>query len=239
MIFRRGFDSSKTIVIFGSIRSGSTWLAEIISSLDGYLQIFEPLYLDYVRDVKKYIPERNKYIPADEEWPVGLLVFNKIISGKMINTWTMSLAPLMRIFTAKRLVVKFVRGNLLLEWFTKNVTVLPSVLVIRHPCAIIASQINKRWPSGKNLLLSNFYFDKYLEIRENCLHLSKPEVLAALVWCLRYFAPLTARKPYPFILEVTKILFEMENRSCSNFLMPGKYQSIKKYSPNCLSPVIP
>jgi hypothetical protein len=200
MIYRRGFDSSKTLVIFGSIRSGSTWLAEIISSLDGCLQIFEPLHPDYVQEIKKQIPERNKYVPADEDWPAGLSIFNKIVSGKIVNAWTLSQAPLLKVFTAKRLVVKLVRGNLLLEWFANNVATPPPVLVIRHPCAIIASQINKKWPPGKNLLLNNAYFDKYPEIREKCRHLSEPEELAALAWCLRYHAPLTAKKPYPFIL---------------------------------------
>jgi len=200
MMYHRGFDSSKTIVIFGSIRSGSTWLAEIISSMDGCLQIFEPLHPDYVQEVKQHIPQRNRYVPADQDWPAGVSIFNRIVSGKIINTWTMSQAPLLKIFTAKRLVVKFVRGNLLLEWFAKNVAVLPPVLVIRHPCAIIASQINKKWPPGKKLLLNNAYLDRYPEIRENCGYLSKPEELAALAWCLRYHAPLTANKPYPFIL---------------------------------------
>jgi len=200
LIYRRGFDSSKTLVIFGSIRSGSTWLAEIISSLDDHLQIFEPLHPDYVPCAKKHMPEQNKYVPVDEAWPAGVSVFNKILSGRVINAWIMSQASLLKVLTAKRLVVKIVRGNLLLEWFANNVAVLPPALVIRHPCAVIASHINKGWPPGKNILLNNPYLDRHPEIRKNCKHLSQPEELAALAWCLRYHAPLMAKKPYPFVL---------------------------------------
>jgi len=197
---RRGFDRRRTIVIFGSIRSGSTWLAEIISSLDGHLQIFEPLHYKYVPYVKKHISEWDKFVAKDEEWPEGVSIFNEILSGRVINAWIMSQATLMKVLTAKRLVVKIVRGNLLLEWFTNNIAIMTPVLVMRHPCAVIASQINKGWPLGKNVLLGNSYFDLHPEIRKSCSHLSKPEELAALAWCLRYHAPLMVKKPYPFVL---------------------------------------
>ena len=160
-------------MIFGSIRSGSTWLAEILSSPAGHVQIFEPLHPEYVAEVKKYVPEWNQYVPEHQEWPEGKIFFNKIVSGKVINPWIMSQANLLKIINAKRIVVKIVRGNLLLEWFSNNVTSLKPLLVIRHPCAIIASQLNKAWPPGE---------------------------LAALAWCHRYHGPLMATKPYSFVL---------------------------------------
>ncbi len=197
---KKGFDGSDTIVIFGSIRSGSTWLAEILSSLDGHLQIFEPLHPGYVSEVKKYVPEWNQYVPADKEWPNGISFFNDILSGKIVNPWTMSQATPRKIIRAKRLVVKMVRGNLLLEWVAKNVSSLIPLLVIRHPCAIIASQLNKGWPPGKDLILSHEYYKVYPKIKAACMSLSQPEEIAALAWCHRYHAPLMSKKPYPFIL---------------------------------------
>jgi hypothetical protein len=200
IIHHNGFDPKQTILIFGSIRSGSTWLAEVLSSIDGHLQVFEPLHPDYVPDIKKMINNRNPYIPADQNWPKGYEIFTKIISGKLINSWTMSQSSLKEVLNAKRLVVKFVRGNLLLEWLCTNMDVKTPVLVIRHPCAIIASQINKGWPPDKRILLDNPYLDQYPKIRSDCECLSKPEELAALAWCLRYHAPLMSSKPYPFII---------------------------------------
>ncbi len=200
LVHHKGFDSKQTIMVFGSIRSGSTWLAEVLSSLDGHLQIFEPLHLDYVPEARRVLKKRNPYMPSNEKWQAGLELFKKILSGKLINSWIMSQASLGDVLRAKRLVVKFVRGNLLLEWMAVNMDVLTPVLVIRHPCAIIASQISKGWPDGKRLLLDNSYLDRIPEIRSECEHLSKPEELAALAWCLRYHAPLMSCKPYPFIL---------------------------------------
>ncbi len=55
LLDRRSFNSENAIVIFGSIRSGSTWLAEFLSSLDGYRQKFEPLHPIHVPQVKQYV----------------------------------------------------------------------------------------------------------------------------------------------------------------------------------------
>ena len=196
-----GFDLRKTIVVFGSIRSGSTWLAEVLSSQEGHLQIFEPLHPDYVPEAKKSLPDqRPPYVSAKQEWPAGIKLFERILSGKVINSWIMSQASLNKILTAKRLVVKFVRGNLLLEWIITNMDILTPILVIRHPCAIVASHLSKGWPPGKRRLLDNPYLNGYPDIKKQCEDLSEPEELAALAWCLRYHAPLMVAKPYPFIL---------------------------------------
>ena len=108
--------------------------------------------------------------------------------------------PLNKIYNAKRIVVKVVRANLLLNWFANNLNVLPPALVIRHPCAIIASQMNKGWPPAKKLLLNNSYLDNYPEIKVQCEQLSHPEEFRALAWCLRYHAPLSAKRPHRFLL---------------------------------------
>ena len=200
IIHRNGFDPKSTITIFGTTRSGSTWLAEVLSSVDGHLQVFEPLHPDYVPEVKRVFKERNPYIPANQDNAECRALFNKILSGRLSNIWTMSHASLGEVIKARRLVVKFVRGNLLLEWLTNNMDVVTPVLVIRHPCAVIASQINKGWPPGKRILLNNLYLDQYPEIKRECERLSEPEELAALAWCLLYHAPLMSRKPYPFVL---------------------------------------
>jgi len=200
LFHHRGFDVSNALLIFGSTRSGSTWLAEIISSVPGNTQVFEPLNIKYVNQAKKVGIDRNTYLKHDADWPEGKQFFKRILSGKLINPWLASQIPVNRVFSTRRLVVKFVRANLLLRWICENLPVLPPAMVIRHPCAVVSSQLRKGWKPSKKILLSNSYFDEYPEIREDCLNLRKPEELYALAWCLRYHAPLCIPKPYPFIL---------------------------------------
>lgn len=197
---RGGFDMNETMVIFGTTRSGSTWLAEIVSSVSGHCQIFEPLNRQYVKQAKKANIEQNHYILPDSEWRSIRRFFESIFSGKLMNAWLASQIPIKRVMQTRRLVVKIVRGNLLMGWICQNLPILPPALIIRHPCAVISSQLNKGWEDSLWFSLNNPYFFLYPDIREKCKQLSKPEELAALAWCIRYHAPLSLEKPYPYTL---------------------------------------
>jgi hypothetical protein len=200
LLYSGGFDPSKTLVILGSTRSGSTWLAELISSVDGVSQLFEPLNTTYVKQAGSAGITRNPFIKPDEPWETGVSFFNMVLSGRIINPWLASQISFAEALSTKRLVVKFVRANLLVGWMCKNLPILPPAMVIRHPCAVISSQIHKGWTPSLKVLLSNSYFDDYPEIRKQCERLKKPEELSALAWCLKYHCPLSLPKPYPFIL---------------------------------------
>ena len=78
---RGGFDPAKTIVVLGSTRSGSTWLAELISSVAGHIQIFEPMNTDYIRSARRINIERNMYLTQNDNWEKGKQYFNNILSG--------------------------------------------------------------------------------------------------------------------------------------------------------------
>ncbi len=206
MIHADGFDPNQTIAVFGSVRSGSTWLAELLSSLDGHLQLFEPLHPKYVPEAARILQTRNTYVPVGAPWPEGRKFFSEILSGRLINSWILSQASVSRVFRTRRLVAKFVRGNLLLDWLTTNYGLRNAVLVIRHPCAVVASQLTKGWRPGKTTLLANPYFERHPEIQERCAPLTRPEEIAALAWCLRYHAPLMSEKPYRFTLVTYEAL---------------------------------
>ena len=182
------------------MRSGSTWLAEVLSASHGNLQVFEPLHPDYVPRIKDTFPHRQLFINPEKEWPEGKEIFDDILSGKINSPWTLSQATIKNIIPANRLVVKFIRGNLLLDWFTRTNHGLEPILVIRHPCAVIASHIHKGWQPSKKAILKNSYFDTCPEIKKKCEQLSSIEEVAALSWCMKYHAPLSSPPPYKFIL---------------------------------------
>ena len=200
LLYRKGFDPSKTLIICGSTRSGSTWLAELVSSIDGHSQIFEPMHTGYVKEAKKAGIKKNMYLQASDTWLNGKSFFTKVLSGKVINPWTTSQMPWKKLIKTERLVVKFVRANMVIDWLSKHLDILPPAMVIRHPCAIITSQLDKGWAPSKEVLLSNKYFDNFPKIKLACNQFDKREERAALAWCMRYHAPLTLKKPYPFVL---------------------------------------
>lgn len=124
----------------------------------------------------------------------------KNLNRETINPWLASQIKITEALLAKKLVVKFVRANMMFDWLTSNFNIRPPALVIRHPCAIISSQLSKGWAPDLHVLLNNPYFKKHPEIRLKCATLTKPEELGALAWCMRYHAPLSMAKPYPFHL---------------------------------------
>jgi hypothetical protein len=188
------------MLILGSTRSGSTWLAEIVTAVSGTLQIFEPMNDRYVASARKVGIERDLYRKPSEDWAEGSMFFKSVLAGKIVNPWILSQSSLSKTVSAERLVIKIVRGTLLTGWLSEKITKLPPALVIRHPCAIISSQLSKGWPTGKKQLLDNPYMLTLPDIRQKCQSLSEPEELLALAWCLRYHSCLTLKKPYPFIL---------------------------------------
>jgi len=197
---RSGFNLSESILIFGSTRSGSTWLAEVVSSIQGNIQIFEPMNNDYIHEADDLGIDRHLFLSARDEDQPKKNYFERVLSGKLLNPWLCSQVSPVRALFAKRLVVKFVRGNMIIDWLVRQFAILPPALVIRHPCAIVASQLGKGWTPSKQKLLQNRFFEHYPEFRSQCEELDKPEQYAALAWCMRYFSPLALAAPRPFLL---------------------------------------
>jgi hypothetical protein len=200
MRFPAGFKSSEALLIFGAPRSGSTWLAEIVSSIPGHSQVFEPLYPLYVKEARGAGVKKNMYLEPEQKWEEGRVFLERVLSGKLMNSWLASQMPLSKVLSTRRLVIKFVRANLIAGWICENFPVKPPALVIRHPCAVVSSLLQKNWTPGKDVLLANPYFVRHPEIRQRCVDLSTAEEMNALAWCLHYHAPLSLPKPYPFVL---------------------------------------
>ena len=187
MLKSEGYNLSETMVILGAPRSGSTWLAELVSTVDGVIQVFEPMNPDHVPEVKDINYRRNMYKKSNDVWAEGKVFFDRALAGKVINPWTASQIPPLDIPGSNRLVVKFVRANLILDWLVENYNLPVPAVSIRHPCAIIASNRNKQWPAPTlEELLKNRYFDSFPKIKRDCQYLDSPLERAAISWCLRY-----------------------------------------------------
>ena len=132
-----------TIAIFGTPRSGTTWLMEMMGSLPDYLSYFEPFHpgwfsppLEEGLQVRPFIhPERT-----DIEYNEYL---RKVFQGRVIsNAPHFKLKELQKRLFADKVLVKFIRANRILPWILNNFELRGSILIIRHPCATIASQFN-------------------------------------------------------------------------------------------------
>jgi hypothetical protein len=214
--FRRA--PRRLIVLAGSGRSGTTWLGDILSSCRGCGSVFEPLNANRVPEAPQWGRASGSpgcYLRREEPNPAWSHFFDRVFSGQVSNAWTRQdwrLVPqavehrpvlsrvffgfakvrrLMRNWTATTYVVKTIRSNLLLPWLA---TWFPVQIVhlIRHPCAVIDSQLRLGWRSelddihAQPALLEDLLspFSHWLESA------SAPFEKLAVLWCVENLLPL-------------------------------------------------
>lgn len=161
----------KLIFLYGSGRSGTTWLEErIVNSLNAEV-IFEPLNssVGYISNKYAY-----SYLGKDDLSEELTEFFKQLISGKLKSIWTKyrilpsRLIPnkhtflisaefktwLKRFPTAWRNIrfkaftghqevklIKMIRGNLLFPWVINKFPEALHLFIIRHPAAVIESRM--------------------------------------------------------------------------------------------------
>ncbi len=197
----KNYDLKDTIVLSSSPRGGSTWLAQILSTLPGYSVLWEPLGLRGVPEAQKIGFNWRTYIPPGTEWDEAELFLKKILSGQLLSLHTLWVCRLQRVFFTKAWVVKFCHANMLLKWLTEKFSIRKPVLLIRHPCAVVSSQMKVgdvfdiRTPH-----IDPRFIKDYPQFESTLTKLNTWEEALAGTWCQEYFATLSLPKPHPWLL---------------------------------------
>ena len=204
-------DFNKHVLIFGSARSGTSWLAETVARRPRYRLLFEP---EHEYNTKQGRLICDKYIPVGHSSPEINQYFRKLFSNRIDNDWIAQssnrkfkrhLWP----FIPKKYIIKFVRCNLLAHYIFDNFKV-PYIHLIRNPYDVVQSQQRVKFPWLLNLsyfleqedlvelLFSKFNFDlhKYKD-------LSALEILITR-WCIENVIPLKNQDKYPNFSKVVR-----------------------------------
>lgn len=207
------------IIIAGSGRSGTTWVQDSLASANHLRTLFEPLHPIGVSTAK---PFAYRYISAYASEPELKKFMDSVFYGKKHSIWadyrirpdrfnvfryglSTSLLNIRKFLihyqryrghNYKGLVVKFIRANLLLPWLMKQYQ-FPTVLIVRHPCAVVASRLklpSADWGADKSL--SHYSGDEgvcNLIGNQFGIDLAEPmSAVAALacVWCIENILPM-------------------------------------------------
>lgn len=238
------FDIKDTIIITGSPRSGTTLLMDVLGFIPGYTGLFEPLNPIYFPEAAKVGFQSRTYLPHKKDWLEGENYLRKIFAGEVMydSSWLQKgdyskqnfnsiiysyinqLKPekLMHQILGKKLIVKFVRLNRMLPWVAERFRLRSMILIIRHPCAVVASRFKpgqklpfellqnvKPFPTPKEIFieasqiegLDQGLLDKLKEIT------TREEIIAAS-WCLDNYVPLSYPKPNPWIVVIYEKLIK-------------------------------
>ena len=141
-------DTSTTILLAGSGRSGTTWLQEMLCAIPGTQPIFEPLHPEYnskVRHLTGWEPRphyfREWYLPDNSEQPEWTSLLVDILRGIHRNYWT---DHERYCFFPDRFLVKEIRANLMLGYIYQHFK--PKIIYItRHPCSVVHSRLAVNW----------------------------------------------------------------------------------------------
>lgn len=200
----RGYDLRKTILVVCPGRSGSTWLAEIVSSLEGYVVLWEPLHLENNPRCKEARFDWQNYFGNGQELGLQKEYLEKLYTGQDLSTRTLTsleFAP-RQLLNIEGYVVKHVNANMILpqitEWFPVR-----AVLMIRHPCAVVSSQLKHgAWGhlDKESITIPDGLFADFPHLERVFCGLDELEELLAFEWAVQAHVPLSQPTPHPWYL---------------------------------------
>jgi len=193
-----------TLCLFCQPRGGSTWLAEILLNISKSVLIDEPLWRgkviapfmkpDYFTRKVPQISDLNffynQHIPENAEWPEAKNAFEKILSGQTVSIGLYDEQDLSNLHSGDFYITKFNYANLLMPWLIEQFN-FNSILLTRHPCAVVASQL--KLPSWRDINIqkaeksSDFpYSDFYFTALEKIGYIDSIEKYLAFTWALGF-----------------------------------------------------
>lgn len=212
-----------TIIQSSLPRSGSTWLAEIICTLPDYKSIGEPFKATTYREAREAGFERPNhlvpYLRPGSEAGGKKQYIQRVLEGRVPGGWrfmdggdTSLFSKVSGHLTHRKIFIKSINSNLILQWISDKYPVRAAILLIRHPCAVVASMKEfGKWshatpdpnsPSQEDVLASlpPYIVDSVRDRLPKSIE-TKEEVLA-LRWALDYHIPFYTHREfgYPWIL---------------------------------------
>lgn len=125
-------------------RGGSTWLAEILGSLPEYEMIWEPFHVGWSPQAKRHGFRTFNYIPGRQfsdrqrEYVSALLRGHLVTAGHLGPT--AGVDDILSVAQASNFVLKCTDAMMMIHLLYREQP-MPTVLMIRHPCAVVASQL--------------------------------------------------------------------------------------------------
>ena len=211
-------DHKDSVFLAGSGRSGTTWLSGIIKHGGGYRYVFEPFNPRKVGAFEHF--NSKQYLRPDDAREEFLGPARLALTGALRDSWTDRFNT--KIFARRRLI-KDIRANLLLAWMRANFPGMPIVLLLRHPCAVVASRLALGWRDNLDETMDQE------ELVEDFLLPVEDEIRAAsddferhlFLWCIDNFVPLKQFRPGEIHLTFYENLLadpETELKSLFDFL---------------------
>ena len=188
---RRGYDPTKTVLVLGSARSGTTWLAELIAHIATAPVVFEPDH-NQRTDRGRRASERNEWWHLDEQ---GLNMYRDLVGGRWLPERSVSRVPTRTLLTSRRLIVKAILALPVADQVMAGTDVGLVLVVARDPLDVVASRLRLGWtgPEPVSLVRSDVRAARP-ELMEVAESVRTPAERQAFAWAMDHlrapaFAP--------------------------------------------------
>ena len=180
-------DHKHSVFLAGSGRSGTTWLSEIINHRGTYRYVFEPFNPAKVSEFGHF--ESKQYLSPDDGRAEFLGPARLALTGALRDPWTDRFNATL---VARRRLIKDIRANLLLAWMRANFPGMPIVLLLRHPCAVVASRLALGWKDNlEETMEQERLVDDFLLPMEADIRAARDDFERHLfLWCIDNYVPL-------------------------------------------------
>lgn len=179
----------KSIIISGTGRSGTTWLASLISSRIACRIMFEPFHTGKIPQFSRYhlFQYMRPYQQDNELYKYACDVLSGNIRHPWIDWQNEHLFPKYRL-------VKEIRANLFLKWLHNKFPETPLLFILRHPCAVVLSRMEMKWATTSDIQPFLNQEELILDHIEDKLDIinkaSTTEEKHAIIWCVSNYVPL-------------------------------------------------
>ena len=208
----RKYDPKSTIVVASSGRGGSTWLAEIVAALPGRMMLWEPLHLKNNPNCTRHGFTWQNYVRPGAEAVERGDYLARLFRGQELSTRTLTSLHLRaaQFVEHRGYVVKFVNANMMLYWMLQQFP-LRTVLMVRHPCAVVASQLSHgAWKelTKEQCTIPPGLMKDYPHFGDVFARISEPEEVLTFEWAMQTHVPLSQPEPHPWFVTTYETLVE-------------------------------
>ncbi|MCP5005002.1 MAG: sulfotransferase domain-containing protein [Planctomycetes bacterium] len=184
-------DPLASVILSGSGRSGTTWIADIINYKMDYRSMFEPFHPHNVsvwqifKPKIYFSPKRN-----DNSYKRVLRI---ILTGNIRDSWIDKYDKHGTKTIYRKRLLKCIFGNLLLKGIYLLYPGMPIILLLRHPCAVVSSQleIDGNWGClSEYFAQEDLVRDFLLPFKKAAQNVHNRFEELVFIWCIQNYVPL-------------------------------------------------
>jgi hypothetical protein len=185
-------DHRSSVFLAGTGRSGTTWLSDVVNHGGGYRYVFEPFHPGKVDAFAHFRP--RQYLRPDDRREEFVGPARRVLTGKLRDPW---IDRFHRGFLPRRRLIKDIRANLLLGWISANFPGMPMILLLRHPCAVVASRLALGWKDNLfETMEQEDLVEDFLSPMETRIRAARDDFERHLfLWCIDNYVPLRQFSP--------------------------------------------